>query len=138
MTEAWDDAEETTGIVSGGPDRQGHEVVFAFKTTTGNLWLRCQHGRLGSILDRLRTFGLQAARSQAGLHKPTGTSDVIYPYRLSSNPLIGRSPDNHLALQFPTADGFPVTIAMSREAARRLAEDILAACRKPPPRVRRQ
>jgi len=79
-----------------------------------------------------------AAQARARQALPGAIDEVTFPYRLKGHPAIGRAPDGHIGLRFPTEEGLPLTIVMDRAAAQSFAERLLAECRKAPPEIRRQ
>lgn len=110
-----------SGIPSGGSIRDGNEVAFSIPAEGKQHWFRTTPSVLAKIIHQLRTFGDAAAGVKAGA-KPNSLEDILSPYKVRAMPRFGHSKDGQsMAMQFPTSEGVPVTIALTRDMAKELA-----------------
>ncbi|MCW5697211.1 MAG: hypothetical protein KIS96_10845 [Bauldia sp.] len=125
-----------TGIPSGGSIHDGNEVAFSIPADGVQHWFRTTPPVLAKIIHQLRTFGDAAAGVRAGA-KLESLQEILAPYRVRAMPRFGHSADGQsIAMQFPTAEGVPVTIALSRDMAEELARQITAQLANGPPGTR--
>jgi hypothetical protein len=124
-------------LPKGGSISAGQEIVFGLAAQGARYWFKFPHQRLAAILNTLRSFGEMAAKARSG-SPITSLDDLLWPYRLRSDPRFGHGTDGSIAIQFPTHEGIPLTIAMSRDQAIAFAKKIQTECQKPTPGIRRQ